>query len=504
VKIISKYVLKEHVGPLLFAFTALTSLLLLNYIARQLGQLVGKGLGWQVIGEFLLLSIPFTFAMTVPMSVLVSTLYAFSRLASENEITAFKASGISMWRLLTPVLVLGGLFSIGMLLFNDQVLPRANHRLAQLQYDIVRTKPTFAIREQVINEIQRERLYLRASRVFEGTSKLVDVTVYDLGDPLRRRTIFADSGTIALAPNERDLYMTLYDGVMQEVPTNDPAQLTRLFYRVDRIRVPDVASSFQQSAGTQTKSDREMSICEMTQHAELAERRQRMAQNQHAQAAAALASFEKKPIPDVRIVPLQSGLSLGGMYCAVLGALTGVKPLAPPATDSALAAAHARQAAQLDSLIAGKTTNPTSDRETLVSARNDAEFQMQANRNDANRYLVEIHKKFSLAVACVVFVLVGAPTALRFPRGGVGLTLGVSFAIFGLYYVGLISGESLADRNIMSPALAMWATNILILAIGLTLALRMGRESGSSRGGGGLREAIERFVYRQRTRRSPA
>ena len=127
--------------------------------------------------------------------------------------------------------------------------------------------------------------------------------------------------------------------------------------------------------------------------------------------------------------------------------------------------------------------------------RDDARLQAMSNRREANQYLVEIHKKFALAFACFVFVLVGAPIALRFPRGGVGLTLGVSFAIFGLYYVGLISGESLADRDILAPNVAMWATNALMLAIGLVLALRMGSEGGSQRGSGGFAELVTRIQY---------
>jgi hypothetical protein len=91
VKIISRYVIREHIGPFLFALTALTSLMILNFISRQFGELVGKGLPSSVIGEFFLLSIPFTIALTLPMSVLVAVLYAFSRLAAENEVTALKA-----------------------------------------------------------------------------------------------------------------------------------------------------------------------------------------------------------------------------------------------------------------------------------------------------------------------------------------------------------------------------------------------------------------------------
>ena len=73
-KIISRYVVREHAGPFAFALVALTSLMLLNFISRQFGELVGKGLPWSAIGQFFLLSIPFTLALTVPMSVLVAVL----------------------------------------------------------------------------------------------------------------------------------------------------------------------------------------------------------------------------------------------------------------------------------------------------------------------------------------------------------------------------------------------------------------------------------------------
>src|SRR5215210_740016 len=239
--------------------------MLLQYIARRFGDLVGKGLPWQVILEFFLLSIPFTVAMTLPMAVLVAVLYAFSRLASENEVTAMKAGGISMRRLTVPVLVGAFLLAASMIAFNDQLLPRANHRLAVLQLDIFRTKPTFALKEQVINTVKEGQFYLKAGSLGEGSSKMRDVVIYDLADPVRRRTIYADSGTIALAPNLRDLDRVLYHGVMLTVPTDKPGELTRLYYQRDRLRVVNVAGQFQQTsdADTVSKGDREMSICEM-------------------------------------------------------------------------------------------------------------------------------------------------------------------------------------------------------------------------------------------------
>jgi lipopolysaccharide export system permease protein len=103
---------------------------------------------------------------------------------------------------------------------------------------------------------------------------------------------------------------------------------------------------------------------------------------------------------------------------------------------------------------------------------------------------VEIEKKFAIAAACVIFVLLGAPIALRFPRGGVGLTIGVSLGVFGLYYVGLVAGEALARGNLVPPFWAMWSTNILLLVIGLALTSRLGREGSTSRGS----ETSELFV----------
>ena len=256
VKLLNRYILREHLGPLFFALTALTSLMLLNYIAKEFGKLVGKGLPWSVIGEFFLLAIPFTVAMTLPMAVLVATLYAFGRLAAENEITAIKASGIGVNRLLVPVLAGGAFLSLLMVAFNDQILPRANHRLRNLQEDIAQKKPTFALREQVINAIQEGRLYLRAGKIDPATNRMREVAIFDLGDPGKRRTIYADSGYIALSTSGSDLKLTLFHGYMQDVSRQNPGELQRLFYETNHIRVRGVGNQLKHTEN-EYKGDRE-------------------------------------------------------------------------------------------------------------------------------------------------------------------------------------------------------------------------------------------------------
>src|SRR6266705_911772 len=263
VRILSRYVLRQHVAPLLCALAALTCFLLIQQVAKQLGNLVGKGLPCSIILQVFALSIPFIVATTLPMAVLVAVLYTFTHLAADNEITAMKAGGVSVGRLLAPVL--GGAAVVASLAFlwNDQVLPRANHRLRLLLVDIQRKKPSFSLREQVINEVVERQFFLRAARIDPATNRLRDVTIYDLGDPERRRIISSDSVRMAYTPGGRDLYLTLLDGDIREVNRSDPTQFDRTLYVVNKIRVQNVGNSLERTENDSYKSDREMGICEM-------------------------------------------------------------------------------------------------------------------------------------------------------------------------------------------------------------------------------------------------
>lgn len=551
--IISKYVLREHVGPLTFALTALTSLMLLQFISRQFGELVGKGLPWSVIGEFFLLSIPFTVALTVPMSVLVAVLYAFSRLAGENEVTAMKASGVSPWRLVSPA-VGGGLFcAVALLIFNDQVLPRANHRLKTLQDDISQTKPTFLLKEQVINSIVEGKYYLKAGKIDRGSQKnlLKEVVIYDLADPTRRRTIYADDGALAMAPGGKDLVLDLFHGQMQELAADKPGQLNRLFFNHDLIRFKDVASGdFKQTeAGASSKSDREMSVCEMQRRLWQAEGSYLVARREY-DAVLHPSGDSREAMSAIGLMPARvpEPHGIGWAYCRLVELLhvqdaqaatlpahrqaatprdtiqrdsvrrdsvrrdsvrrdsvrrdsvrratarTGAarrdsaRLAAPRSADRFVPRARAGATTPAPSGAAGvaaaiRSMPPGPDDQIYKARVAEAKLRLDIAQRARNRYDIEIHKKFSLAAACVIFVIIGAPIAVRFPRGGVGLVIGVSLLVFALYYVGLIGGESLANEGIIPPFWAMWGTNVILTLVGIVLFLRMGRDSTSNRGG---------------------
>lgn len=526
-KILSRYVLREHLGPLAFALTALTSLLMLNFIAKRFGDIVGKGLPGSVIAEFFLLALPFTVAMTLPMAVLVAVLYAFSRLSSESEISALKASGVSMGRIMAPVLAGATVLAIGMVFFNDFVLPAANHRLRILQTDIGKTKPTMALREQVINELQTGRLFLRTRRIDKASQRMYEVVIYDFGDGNKRRTIVADSGDLTLVAGTDHLSLLLHHGTMTEIPTSSPTQLSRLSFDTDRIIVRDILTSFSRDSADSYRSEREMGVCEMQKMVYGAERdlyRERRSANQmQTRAIKALTRGivdTLRPIDSLRT----ASPGIGRLYCTAGALLSGVfgggdstvkDPRGTSTTDALTAQA-----------TGGAVINPSDQSATTVPAGvtpaagpspapstgasyNDAPQMLlpisqvtpsQAStgiapvieqavqrsaiaRSTWAQYEVEIHKKFSLAVACVVFVLLGAPIALRFPRGGVGLVIGASLAVFSLYYICLIAGESMADDGVLPPWVAMWGANAAFTIVGVLLYLRMGREGSTARGG---------------------
>jgi lipopolysaccharide export system permease protein len=261
-----------------------------------------------------------------------------------------------------------------------------------------------------------------------------------------------------------------------------------------------------------TKGDREQSVCEMEQKFQAAYRNNQQARIRlreymlrvvrNAAAGDGSMALSNLPSPD-------SVKTWGTTYCNAIkalaphvpylstgltdadsladGAPNGLVPggdepvdtsLPPPGEPGAGAQPDVFNPLAFDPNSFG-ALHPQSLGELITGRITEGMHEIGLSETIMNGFAVEIHKKFSLAGACVVFVLIGVPFALRFPRGGVGLVIGVSLVIFAISYVGLIAGEGLAKGGKMSPFIAMWAANFLLAAVGVALLVRMGRESTS-------------------------
>ena len=428
-RILSRYVLRQHIAPFTFAVSALTLLMLLDQLAKQFHKLVGKGLGARVIAEVFFYSIPFIIAVIVPMAVLVAVLYAFNRLAADNEISAMKASGVSLARIAVPVVVAATFVAAGLVWFNDTVLPEANHRLASLRVSITRKEPTFALQERRVNEVIERRLFIQAAGIDNASSRLDNVTIWDERDADRSRTIYADSGFMAFNEAQTDLYLTLHDGKVEETRDSSPETFREGWFATQLFRVPEVGNELNRDL-SKPRSDREQPVDPM------------LAQVREAEAEAVLVEQASR------------AMALAATSRRLGGLAPDEAELAPPDTAGVVAEAWS----------AGRRLEVPSSAYNSFRANS---IQLQRHRERANRFEVEIWKKFTIPAACIVFVLIGVPVAVRFRRGGVGLVVGVSLGVFCLYYVALIGGEKLADRQLLSPALAMWSPNILFGLIGV-------------------------------------
>ena len=479
-RLLSRYVLTRLVAPFGFALAALTGFMLLNQVARRFDTLAGKGLEWTVIGEVFLLCIPFILALTLPMAVLVAVLFSFSNLAADSEITAMRASGVSVPQLVRPVFVWALLMAVFTFGFVDQVLPRSNARLRTLLFDISRKSPTFQLNEQVVNTIPQSQYFLRAGAIDQVRGMLRDVAIYDLSGQFSRRIVYADSGTMTALGGGRHLQLVLHSGTVHEFRGDDESAFRLTGFLRNEVILRDVQDSLERRTGDVIRGDREMSTCEMLEvvrsaGSEISGSRESRARLLERDLAVILGKTpemaEPEPVPPG---PLP-------IYCTLVDrALTLVLPKTAEAQASAQKPAAPVSAPKVQ---APPTRTMTVSALSSWPEVNGAASSERSAHRRADKYLVEVHKKFAIAAACVPFALIAIVLALRFPRGGMGLVIGGAMAVFSIFWVGLTAGEALADKGYIRPWLAMWAPNIILAIAGVIGLARVNRESGSTRGG---------------------
>jgi lipopolysaccharide export system permease protein len=454
-KILTRYVIRAHVGPFLFAFTAVTGLLFLNAIAQRMETLAGRGLGVDVIGEFMMYSFPHVAALTFPMAVLVAVLYTFSDLTGQNEITAMAAGGIRPNRLLLPLMVVGVGLTGFMFWFNAQVLPESNHQLSTLLGDIGSSNPTLELREGVVNEVATgdgQRFFLEARQIDSGTSTLTDVVITDLSRMGEHRIIRADRGEMAFTPDRNDLFLTLYDGSAYETTDDRPGAFQRMDFGTQVLPMRGVGAELERRVGGgSTRGDREMTLAMLT-------------------------AAVNDQLASLRELSRESRAASVQLVRATLG-LPALDPGDAEADDGTTVAPSAGVAAV-------PTTGMLGDGglEEALSVHRINQARWEVHVQSVYRYRVEYHKKFAIAFACLLFIVLGGPFAMRFPQGGVGMVIAASVGIFFLYWMGLIGGERLAERGYLEPWVAMWLPNMILAVPAVWLALAMGRRMPTTRG----------------------
>jgi len=450
-KILHRHILLAHIGPFFFGFFTVIFVFLLQFLTRTLDRFVGKGLELTVIIELILLQIAWMVVLAAPMGVLIACLMAFGKMTNDLEITAMRAGGISLGRLMYPVLIAGAILTVLVERFGNVVLPEANHQAKVLMMDISRKKPSFGLQENVFSNMIYGYSIL-ARKTSETTSDIGGVTIYDYTRPQTETVITAETGKFEYSSDFRYLIMTLYNGEMHEIDKNTRKEYRRVEFQKHKVLLDASGFGFQRSdESTVSRGDRELSastmlgICDSLQ-AQIDARKQRIAQSSTTLLERILAG-----------TPFQALDSL--KFADSLSTHTQPYP-----TDTLFYLSSIPKTSQIEMIDMATSLGRTVQNETsnsLFSIRNDLEMQ--------RKYMVEVHKKFSIPFACFCFVLVGVPLGVLAKRGGFGIGAGLSLAFFLMYWAFLISGEKLADRGIVSPSVAMWAGNAMLIVIGAGL-----------------------------------
>ena len=258
--ILWRHILRVHIVPFLFSVILMMCIFLLQFLMKYLDQLTGKGLSAAVIAELITLNLAWMLVLAVPMGVLVATLMAFGGLASTNQITAMRASGVSLYRMIAPVVAASVILCMLLYIFNNDVLPDANHRTKVLMNDISHKKPTFTlVPGMFVQLLQGHSIMVR--KTFEHSNDLEGVTILDYSKPMMTATITAHRGTIAFSEDYRKLIMDLFDGEIHQVNNQMKSQYRVIRFQKHRIVMDAEGFNFQRSRITDIpRGDREMSV----------------------------------------------------------------------------------------------------------------------------------------------------------------------------------------------------------------------------------------------------
>ncbi len=438
-RILPWYILRQHLVPFVLGFGVVTFILEMDVVFDYLDLIINRGVPVLAVLQLFGLSLGFVLALSVPCAVLVAELMTFGRLSQDNEITALRASGVHMFRVILPSLLVSILLAVGLTLFNNHVYPDMNHSFASLLIDIGRMRPTVKLQEGVfINDFPGYNMLVQS--VNGVTNELKGVTIYQLNNGAPPTTILAKSGFLTYTPDGRTAVLELKDGEIHEIPqeADGPRRYHRLVFQKHILYMRDAGGILERTVRA-ARGDREKSAKMLA--VEIREVEQQ---------------YERSL--DQRI----SRFREAGVAAPAIGFLA---PERSPLLD------------RLKALLANAAHRPDPADAAIDQApqlRLDLDLwrmERQSLRKRIAELSVEYHKKFALPVACVVFVLLGAPIGMRVKRGGPAVAF-MSIGFFLFYYICLIAGGELANRLILPPWLAIWLANIVLGVLGIDQTAR--------------------------------
>jgi len=487
-KKLSIFTLKSYIGPLVLTFFISIFVLLMQFLWKYVDDFVGKGFEWYTIAELMFYASATFVPMALPLAVLLSSLMTFGNLGENYELVAIKSAGISIQKLMRPLVVFIVFVSIGAFYFSNFILPKANLEFQTLLSDVRNKKPAVTISEGIFNSDIGDFVIKVGKKLPDGKT-IQDVVIYDhRSDDGNTNVTQAKSGLMEMTDDKMHLVLTLFDGINynenldQKGDKYEPIQITKFKKEIQRIDLS--AFSFKKTdkslrkKGYQMLNVYQLAFYDDSLSMDLDSTLDEFSTSSMRDYAYYYRYYNMNEVPD-------SILKKSGdkKYEDSLKALAVVNSSSNKTKNKGKKTNKAKSKKQdskleLVSLNSDMISSFDSTRQlrivvgALSQARNAAyqskfsKDRVIAKEKFISKYKVEWHRKFTLSVACILLFFIGAPLGSIIRKGGLGMPLVVSILMFVTYHVFTIIGEKSVKSLVMEPWEGMWLASIIYLPMG--------------------------------------
>lgn len=507
VKKLSVLLLKSYIGPFVVTFLVAMFIFEMQFIWVYLDELLGKGLSGWVIFKLLLFASARLINMALPLAILMSSIMTMGALAENNEMTAMKSAGVSLFRMMRPLIFFSIGISLTAFVFANNIWPVANLKFRTMLFSILKQKPALNLTDGVFyNGI--EGVSIRAGRNDQETGELTDVLIYDHrgGEKANRTVIRAKTGSMAQTSDKRYLILTLNNGYsydeQRDKKARDPkhALIEGRFEKME-LRMDLSSLAFTADNEEVMKNPAEMmSVVQLDQaidslyHVIDTVKLQFSANNTRLMDR----RFKRVSPAEARV---RSGIRVGKLEVIDTLATASVDDkrdsmmVAPAHLFAMLGIDEQGKAMQL----AKENTRKAKD---LAQRQHD---EIRSRIKNVNRHKIEWHRKFFLAVVCLVLFFIGAPLGAIIRKGGIGIPTLIALGLFVFYQLLTMAGERMAKNQFIEPWVGMWISTVVLLPLSVWIMWHAMRESTFLKGNavGGAFSKLVRF-FKRKSKEVPA
>ena len=452
----------------LFAMTFLIVLfiVLMQFLWKYIDQLVGKGLGMDVIGELFFYAALSMVPMALPLAILLASLMTFGNLGEKFELTAMKASGISLIRVMAPLMAVVGMLAVGAFFFQNDVLPKAQVKMWTLLFSVRQKSPEVEIPENVFyDQIPGYNLLVKEKN--KETGMLYDVMIYDVNRGDNVTILLADSAQMAMTPEMSHLYLHLFEGEQFENLREQRTSDRNVPFRREAFLDKQILITFDANFNRLDEQGMRQqyvgkNIVELHQSIDSIGHRVDSIGDMFSRDLRRDASLVL-PQPDLT-VPARTDGSVDEYAAKRQEDLRKraeelAQATRPLSIDSVLGSMPPAQAAQL----IGQAIGISREHQNVNEFKS---LTMDEEKRSIRRHEIELIKKYTLSVACIIFFVIGAPLGAIIRKGGLGTPLVVSIFLFLIYYIFDNTGYKLARDGRWPVEAGIWLSTMVLAPLG--------------------------------------